>query len=356
MSAHTISVAMTTYNGSAHLDDQLASIAIQTRLPDELVVFDDTSVDDSVARCRRFADKVPFAVRVEVNASRRGAAQNKAAALAACTGSIVVLCDQDDVWRADRLARMEQALLEPGGASLAFSDADLIDNTGRLVGQSLWEEIGFDLPRRANVAEGHAFGELLGRNFVSAPTAVMHASLLPLALPIPPGCWVDAWLALVAAATSGVVAVPDRLVRYRQHGSQQLGVGSWSSRLRRRCIRCIPLQLRARLESQSPMDATLRRLVALQERLAKLAQAGASGPGVHPGCAEAVDDRIFHWRLRSQLPRGPRPRATAIRAEFATGRYHRYSYGARSALADLALPVARRPVVRALDLPPAAGT
>ena len=44
-----ISVALCTYNGEKFLQEQLESIALQTLLPDELVVCDDRSSDSLVA-------------------------------------------------------------------------------------------------------------------------------------------------------------------------------------------------------------------------------------------------------------------------------------------------------------------
>ena len=44
-----VSIAMATYNGSAYVAEQLDSFARQTRLPDELVICDDCSTDDTVA-------------------------------------------------------------------------------------------------------------------------------------------------------------------------------------------------------------------------------------------------------------------------------------------------------------------
>jgi hypothetical protein len=85
------------------------------------------------------------------------------------------------------------------------------------------------------------------------------------------------------------------------------------------------------------MAATLRRLDPLRARLLEL-DGTAHAP--QSDCLEAVEDRIAHWRLRSDLPRRRRERWPAIRSELATGRYARYSHGTRSALADLACPVA----------------
>ena len=43
MNRQRISVAMCTYNGARFLPEQLESITMQTRLPDELVICDDQS-------------------------------------------------------------------------------------------------------------------------------------------------------------------------------------------------------------------------------------------------------------------------------------------------------------------------
>ena len=42
------SIAMCTYNGGAYLQEQLESIKAQTRMPDELIICDDASSDDTV--------------------------------------------------------------------------------------------------------------------------------------------------------------------------------------------------------------------------------------------------------------------------------------------------------------------
>src|SRR5258706_6945784 len=99
----TFSVAMCTCNGAAYLADQLESIAAQSRLPDELVVRDDASVDDTPAVIQAFAARAPFPVRFERNADRLGSTRNFDGAIAACTGDLIALSDQDDVWHQDKV-------------------------------------------------------------------------------------------------------------------------------------------------------------------------------------------------------------------------------------------------------------
>ena len=95
---HTLSVAMCTYNGSRHLSEQLESIGTQTRLPDELVICDDCSSDDTIRIIERFSASAPFAVRLEINTQNLGSTKNFEKAIRLCQGDLIALADQDDVW------------------------------------------------------------------------------------------------------------------------------------------------------------------------------------------------------------------------------------------------------------------
>ena len=99
----TISVAMCTYNGEKYLREQLESIALQTRLPAELVICDDRSTDSTSEIIRNFADSAPFPVRFNLNpvnlgGATKGITKNFEQASRLCTGDLIAFCDQDDVW------------------------------------------------------------------------------------------------------------------------------------------------------------------------------------------------------------------------------------------------------------------
>ena len=52
--APRVSIALCTYNGARYLQEQLESIALQSRLPMELVVCDDQSTDNTISILKRF--------------------------------------------------------------------------------------------------------------------------------------------------------------------------------------------------------------------------------------------------------------------------------------------------------------
>ena len=234
-----LSIAMCTYNGAAYLSEQLESLAAQTRPPDELVVCDDNSTDNRTHEIlKAFARNAPFRVRLFVHQQNLGSKQNFAQAIRRCRGEIIFLCDQDDVWREDRLAVIERAFLSNPETGLVFSDAELLDENLIKLG-NLWNEVGVDL--QTDLEENGAFHALLHRNLVTGATLAFRSSLRRLVLPIPGDTILqhDAWVALIIAAVAPVVFLNEPLIRYRQHLGQQIGVSIAGTRYERRASRLI---------------------------------------------------------------------------------------------------------------------
>src|SRR4051794_13032642 len=114
------SIAMTTFNGERYLREQLDSLSAQDRLPDELVVCDDGSSDGTLEMVRAFAASSPFEVRLVENDERLGVTGNLEKAISLCDGELIALCDQDDVWRSDKLQRLEQMFIAKPRLGLVF--------------------------------------------------------------------------------------------------------------------------------------------------------------------------------------------------------------------------------------------
>jgi glycosyltransferase involved in cell wall biosynthesis len=213
---------MCTYNGERFLPQQLASIAAQTRLPDELVVCDDRSIDRTVAIVREFAASVSFPVKVFENERNLGYSANFETAIRRCEGDLIALSDQDDIWYPHRLERSERELNHNPQAGLVFSDADLVDEHGRPLGQTIWRRLGFLGKRKRDLMSGQ-FVVLAKHRFVTGATVMFRANLSDRLLPIGAGWIHDEWIALVAAAFSILQPIEEPLIHYRVHGSQQVG-------------------------------------------------------------------------------------------------------------------------------------
>src|SRR5690625_4797540 len=103
----TLSVALCTCNSTRYLREQLDSIATQTRAPDELVIYDDASSDDTLIMVKHFARDAPFPVTIQCNEKNLGPTANFQLAIESCQGDLIALCDHDDVWHPDKLLLCE---------------------------------------------------------------------------------------------------------------------------------------------------------------------------------------------------------------------------------------------------------
>ncbi|HEX3541912.1 MAG TPA: glycosyltransferase [Acidimicrobiales bacterium] len=314
----TVSVAMCTCDGVRFLGRQLESILGQTLPPDELVVFDDCSTDGTFELLRGFADSAPFPVILRRNEARVGVPSNFSAAMAATSGDFILLSDQDDEWRDDRIAR-SVAVLGATGAAGVFSDARIIDADSRPTGERLWDRMRFTGAQRRRGHRGDMLATLLSHQVVTGATLAVRASWLPLLLPVDPHGLHDAWISVLLAAAATVVAIDEPLVSYREHGGNQVGVRPQS-----------PL---ARLAQRGTAVARYGDEV---EQFRAIAERLRSWPGIRPEAVALVEAKVDHVARRDGIGTGGN-RIAAVVGEVVSGRYFRYSRGWESAMYDLLL-------------------
>ena len=219
----SISIAMCTYNGAAHLPSQLKSIAQQTVSAREIVICDDGSSDATLSIIDEFARNAPCKVRVYRNRQNLGYTKNFEQAIGLCDGDLIALSDQDDIWYPHKLAVLQSVLLKDETIGGVFSDGDVMEANSQSAGRTLWRSHGFSRKEQAYLRHGKGAQVLFQHNVVTGMTLIFRAALRDKLLPIP-RTWVhDAWLAFMLVLHSRLVACSDRLVQYRTHPSQQIG-------------------------------------------------------------------------------------------------------------------------------------
>jgi glycosyltransferase involved in cell wall biosynthesis len=215
--------------------EQLRSIIDQDRRPDEVVVADDASTDETAELAAQvLAGAPPDVVTHLIRGDRRmGLASNLERALSQTSGEIVLFADQDDVWERHKTRVVEERFAVRPTLLLAFSDAWIVDARGDVdPGARLWDRVGLT-PRRRESFARDPLDLLLRRTVVTGATMAVHRRLLDVARPLPAEGWHDAWLALVAALAgpAGIAMIDAPLIRYRLHGGNLAGVrgrGFWS--------------------------------------------------------------------------------------------------------------------------------
>jgi glycosyltransferase involved in cell wall biosynthesis len=100
------SILVTTYNGAPYIIEQLDSLRFQTEKPDEVLIFDDCSTDDTARIVTDYIAEFHLPWVFRVNARNLGWKKNFMQGLEKARGDFVFLCDQDDIWAFDKCARM----------------------------------------------------------------------------------------------------------------------------------------------------------------------------------------------------------------------------------------------------------
>lgn len=202
-----ISVVMCTYNGEAHVGQQLDSILSQTFADIEVIINDDDSTDRTYSILKTYAAKDP---RIDLHRNRENLGYNKnfEKALMFARGEWIAISDQDDIWLPNKLATLYNHIL-PGTLLVHSYNAEFKndDPAVTLVNSS---RVRF---------RGSNTRQLLFYNTVSGHALMLHKKLLQYALPFPNGIYYDWWLALNASIQGAVALYDEALVLHRQHDS-----------------------------------------------------------------------------------------------------------------------------------------
>lgn len=127
-----ISICMGIYNGEKFIEKQLHSILNQTRPADEVILCDDGSEDDTIAVVQKFIEdnQLSDVWHLYKNAENKGYPQNFYDSMSLCTGDIVFLADQDDVWAETKLEKMLGVLETHPEAAVVACRFGLINGEG----------------------------------------------------------------------------------------------------------------------------------------------------------------------------------------------------------------------------------
>jgi glycosyltransferase involved in cell wall biosynthesis len=221
----TTCVLLAAYNGEKHLQEQLDSLRNQTDPDFSVLIQDDGSTDGTLSLLEN-ACREDSRFRMAGESGRGlGPAGNFLSLIRQSDADRVLLCDQDDLWEPEKIARLKQEMNRAEsawGAScplLVHSDCLLMDESGAPLPETFFRHQGWDpaavtLPR------------LLVQNNVTGCTLVMNrplASLIAAHGKAKDLFMHDWFIALTAASFGHVVFLDELLTRYRQHGENAVG-------------------------------------------------------------------------------------------------------------------------------------
>lgn len=346
-----ISVALCTYNGGKFLSSQLESILSQSQMPDEIVVCDDCSQDNTREILKQFKETSPISIRLYFNDTNLGSTRNFEKAISLCKGDIIFLSDQDDIWLPKKIQLMGEKFTEQPEVGLIFTDADLVDEEGRSLNQRLWE-LSFPTEIQQRFRKEHISDTLLHEGIVTGATMAFRTIFRKDFLPIPDfDLFIhDGWISFIVSLQANILPLENTLIKYRQHSHQQVGIRNMAKERENITLKKIFNPQEGRLKNNSrykSYDLTIERQISVKNDFNKLRNILESKNILENNSAktiiessiknkiEILENIISHYKLRRDLPNGKLNRFSPIVKELLKGNYHKFSKGFYSATLDL---------------------
>lgn len=218
-----VSIAICVYNGEKYLTEQLDTLVNQTYPNIEVVAVDDGSKDGSRAILRAYQEKYPY-FRVYENEVNLGYVKNFEKAITLCKGEFIALCDQDDIWDLEKVAKQVAGI---GDNLLIYHDSAFMDEQGR---QMTWKRKMSDI---IHLYSGNDPKIFLYFNCVSGHSILFRSALREEFLPFNPEHFHDHWIAYTAVNLGSIAVIPETLVRYRQHTSASTDILNKRKKIRK---------------------------------------------------------------------------------------------------------------------------
>ncbi|HED37857.1 MAG TPA: glycosyltransferase family 2 protein [Ignavibacteria bacterium] len=195
---------MATYNGEKYIAQQLDSILNQLSGNDEVIISDDSSVDNTVKIIKQFGDK---RVKLFENNKFRSPVYNFENALINATGDFIFLSDQDDIWVKNKVHKMTMLL---DRYNVVVSDCVIVNENNEIIHDSFFKLRNSKAGLLKNIYKNSYLGCCMA----------FDRKILKDALPFPNKLHMhDMWIGAVAELFGKTFFCEEKLLKYRRHRS-----------------------------------------------------------------------------------------------------------------------------------------
>ena len=212
-----VAICLASYNPNYdYFQAQIESLLNQTLENWSCIICDDASNHETIDFLHNIC-RLDTRLELRCHDNNLGFYKNfeRALTYVPANASYIALCDQDDVWSADKLECLINSFTTD--TSLVYSDMRLIDSTGQILSNSYWTS------RKNNYTNLHV---LLSANSITGAASIFRTDLLKKILPFPDrisDAYHDHWIALVAFLSGPIKYLPKPLYDYRQHDRNIIG-------------------------------------------------------------------------------------------------------------------------------------
>ena len=210
----SVAILMTTYNGGQFLEEQIQSLVSQKQVVIQIYVNDDGSTDNTLDILQKWKDKgfvanISRSDRIGPNSAFQKLLQEN------LNKEYIAFCDQDDIWSPNKLTEQIRFMTSKV-PTLVFTDRELFTkhqvNSKKNKSRAL--KPSFQNALLENVAPGNTI-------LINKEAARMLSAFIE-----PRVAHYDAWFYLIISSLGQVQYVKDKLVKYRLHDNNLVGIRS----------------------------------------------------------------------------------------------------------------------------------
>ncbi len=215
-----IDILLATYNGEKFIKEQIDSILNQTYQDFNLIISDDCSKDGTRDILKEY-EKKDSRIKVFFQSKNLGYVKNFEFLLNEVESEYYMLSDQDDVWLPEKIEKSYNCLID-NKADLVFSDLEVVDRKLNTTFKSFNDLMKYT--KKAKKYEDYRLEYLY--NCVTGCTLLTKSKFLKKILPLPNESEYvihDFWIPLIVSMNGKVKYLNEPLIKYRQHGHNQVG-------------------------------------------------------------------------------------------------------------------------------------
>lgn len=224
-----IDILLATYNGEKYLEEQLDSILNQTYSNIQLIISDDCSTDNTRQILKKYEEQ-DKRIKIYYQEKNLGCVKNFEFLLKHVQNEKFMLSDQDDKWLPEKIEKTYETM-QKEKADLVFGDLEVVNENLETIAPSFNSYMSLNKKIKKYI-NSYKLNYLY--NCITGCTVMTKKKWIKKILPLPSDSKYlvhDHWIGLMVALDGKLAYMPEKYIKYRQHGNNQIGTEKKSYKL-----------------------------------------------------------------------------------------------------------------------------